>query len=90
MCKHRCKRAIRVARNNFERNLSNTLADKLLNGDSRSLWSIWNAEFGNPKSVYTSIEGICDVSKVAQGFADSFSNNFYDSASNDKLKKHFF
>ena len=26
---------------------------------------------------------------MAQGFADSFSNNFYDSASNDKLKKCF-
>ena len=41
------------------------------------------------KSVLTSIEGICDVSKVAQGFANSFSNNFYDSASNNKLKNVF-
>ena len=89
MCKYRFKRAIRVARNNFEQNLSNKLADNQRNGDSKSFWSIWNAEFGNPKSVHTSIGEICDASKVTQGFADSFLNNFYDSASNDKLKKRF-
>ena len=76
---------IGVARNNFKQNLSNKLADKLLNGDSRSFWSIWNAEFGNPKSVHTSIGEKCKASKVAQSFAHSFSNNFYDSAFNDKL-----
>jgi exonuclease III len=89
MCKYRYKRAIRVARYNFEHNLSNKLADKLLKGDSRSFWSIWNAEFGNSKFVNASIGGICDDAKIAQGFADSFSNNFYDSASNDKLMKRF-
>ena len=36
MCKYRYKRAIRVARNNFEQNLNKKLADKLLNDDLRS------------------------------------------------------
>ena len=78
ICKYRCKRAIRVARNNFQRNFRNKSADKLLNDDSRSFWPIWNAEFFNSKFLHTGIGGIYNASKVAQSFADSFSNNFYD------------
>ena len=68
MFKYRYKHAIRVARDNFEQNLRNKLAEKLQNGDSSLFWSVWNAELGNQKSVNTSFGGIGDASKVAQGF----------------------
>ena len=42
------------------------------------------------QNLYILVLEECNASKVAQGFADSISNNFYDSASNDKLKKGFF
>jgi hypothetical protein len=89
LCKARYKHVIRAARCNFEHKLSNKLTSRLLEGNSKSFWSLWNSEFGAKCCDNVVINGISDASGIAQGFANHFANNFCDSASNVRLKRQF-
>ena len=52
LCKARYKKALRLARSNFEQTISNKLIKNLLQGDSKPFWSKWNSLFG-AKAVHS-------------------------------------
>jgi hypothetical protein len=89
LCKSRYKHAFRLARRNFERSVSDKLAAKLLNGDSKSFWAEWNAKFVASKNANYEISGITSPDVISQGFAKYFSVNFCDSNANINMRDKF-
>ena len=89
LCKARYKQAFRLARRNFENNVSDRLALKLLHGNSKSFWAEWKAKFGSTKVSNVEVGGNVSPDMVAQGFADYFKGNYCDSAVNIKLKERY-
>ena len=89
LCKLRCEKAIRLARVNFEKGVSDKLADKLHQGDVKGFWGKWNILFDVASNHNASIEGYTDPTVIANEFAHYFAKNFVNSSENVMLKNKF-
>ena len=69
LCKLRCEKAIRLVRVNFEKGVSDKLADKLHQGDVRGFWGKWNILFDVESNHNAFIEGNTDPTVIANEFA---------------------
>ena len=88
--KARYKAAIRKARNEFCKQLSDKMASKLLSGNQKSFWAAWNNNFhANSRYNATCNSSLSNDSDIVQGFFNSFSQNSFDSAINASLKVRF-
>jgi hypothetical protein len=89
LCKTRYKRAIRLSREEFGRNLSEKMALDLLKNDQKAFWYKWNNQFHACGYNISCISGCSNPTDIAEGFANSFGNNFTESTSNLLLHDRF-
>ena len=89
LCKSKYKRAIRLARVKFEKEVSDKLANKLLQGDVKGFGGKWNTVWGVASNQNASIEGNTDPTVIANEFAHYFAGNFVNSSDNVMLKINF-
>ena len=61
LCKSRYRKAIRLARVNFEKGVCDKLADKLLLGDVKSFWGRWNTVLEVASNRNAFIDGNTDT-----------------------------
>ena len=87
--KSRYERAIRLAKVNFEKGVSDKLADELLQCDVMGFWSDWNTVLKVASNHDASIEGNTDPTVIANESAHYFAGNFVNSSDNVKLKNKF-
>jgi Reverse transcriptase (RNA-dependent DNA polymerase) len=89
VCKSRYKAGIRRARKEFGKQLSDKMTTKLLSGDSKSFWTLWNSHFHHSSVNSTCISGIANDDDIVQGFMQTFSHNCFESGNNVLLKERF-
>ena len=62
---------------------------KLLSGDSKLFWSLWNSHFHSSSVNSTCISGVANDNNFVQSFMQTFSQNCFRSAISFLLKDHF-